>query len=121
MPAPQYNPELLAAAQGGDEQAIASLLALAQPDLRRYAQRSCSTSEDVNDAVQEALWIISRRIGTLRAFTSFSGWLFAIVRRECSRLAHRMMGNPVDLAEVENSLLIAHRPSVELRIDHHIE
>jgi len=117
MPAAQYNPELLEAARGGDELAIASLLALAQPDLRRYAQRSCSTTEDVNDAVQETLWIISRRISSLRAVTSFSGWLFAIVSRECSRLARRMMGRPVDLEEAENSLLFAHRPSMELRID----
>ncbi|MGB9409251.1 MAG: sigma-70 family RNA polymerase sigma factor [Terracidiphilus sp.] len=117
MPAAHYNPELLEAARGGDELAIASLLALAQPDLRRYAQYSCSTTEDANDAVQETLWIISRRIGSLRAVTSFTGWVFAIIRRECTRLARRIMGHPADLAEVENSLLFAHRPVLELRID----
>ncbi len=117
MPAAHYNPELLEAARGGDELAITSLLALAQPDLRRYAQYSCSTTEDANDAVQETLWIISRRIGSLRAVTSFTGWVFAIVRRECTRLARRIMGHPTDLAEVENSLLLAHRPALELRID----
>ena len=117
MPAPHYNPDLLEAARGGDEVAIASLLALAQPDVRRYAQYACSSSEDVKDAVQETLWIIFRRVGGLRAVTSFSGWLFAIVRRECSRLARRIMGHPADLAEVENSLLFAHRPALELRID----
>jgi RNA polymerase sigma-70 factor (ECF subfamily) len=67
--------------------------------------------------VQETLWIITRRIGSLRAAASFSGWLFAIVRRECSRLARRMMGEPVDIEELENSHWIAHRPTPELRID----
>lgn len=117
MAAPHYNPELLEAARGGDEGAIQSLLALAQPDLRRYAQSSCSTTEDAQDAVQETLWILSRRIGTLRAAASFSGWIFAIVRRECSRLARRIMGRPVETVEAENSLSFSHRPTPELRID----
>jgi RNA polymerase sigma-70 factor (ECF subfamily) len=117
MSAAHYNPELLEAARGGDEAAIALLLALAQPDLRRYAQYSCSTSEDASDAVQETLWIVSLLIGSLRAAASFSGWLFAIVRRECSRLARRIMGDPVDLIEAENSPRLAHRPAMELRID----
>ncbi|MDR3774456.1 MAG: sigma-70 family RNA polymerase sigma factor [Terracidiphilus sp.] len=117
MAAPQYNPELLEAARGGDEPAIASLLALAQPDVRRYALYSCSTTEDAQDAVQETLWILYRRIGSLRAVTSFSGWLFAIVRRECSRLARRMMGHGEDLEDSEAVAALAHRPALELRID----
>ena len=71
----EYDQKMLEAARQGDHESIVSLLAVAQPDLRRYAAQACRTSDDVNDAVQEALWIVYRRIGALRAFASFSGWL----------------------------------------------
>ena len=117
MPAHPMDEALLEAARGGDKEAILSLLTLAQPDIRRYAAQACHTSDDINDAVQEALWVLYRRIGTLRTVTAFSGWLFAIVRRECWRLARRVLGKPVDLEEIENSHLFANRPAQELRID----
>ncbi len=113
----EYSPDLLEAARGGDEQAIESLLTIAQPDLRRYAQYSCGTTENAHDAVQETLWIISRRIGTLRSVTSFTAWLIAIVRRECARLARRMMGHTEDLSQVDVDAALARRPAMELRID----
>lgn len=112
-----FDESLLEAARGGDREAILSLLTLAQPDIRRYAAQTCHASDDINDAVQEALWVLYRRIGTLRTVTAFSGWLFAIVRRECWRLARKVMGQPTDLEEVENSEKFAKRPAMELRID----
>ena len=115
--AAQYSNELLEAARAGDETAIASLLEIAQPDLRRYAQRACAATDHVNDAVQETLWIISRRIGTLRAVSSFAGWMIAVVRRECGRLARRMMGRSEDLDGAEAIAALARRPAMELRID----
>jgi RNA polymerase sigma factor (sigma-70 family) len=112
-----YDRQLIEAARGGDKEAILSLLTLAQPDIRRYATRSCHTSDDINDAVQEALWVLYRHVGTLRAVTSFSGWLFAVVRRECARLMRKALGRTVDVEEIENSQLFATRPQLELRID----
>ena len=91
MPRTHYDEHLLDAARGGDRESILSLLVLAQPDLRGYAAQACATSEDVDDAVQEALWILYRRVGTLRTVASFSGWLFAIIRRECFRLARKFL------------------------------
>lgn len=85
------------AARSGDRDALLTLLSAVQPDLRRYARTACRTSSDIDDAVQEALWLLYRRIGTLRAVTAFSTWLFAIVRRECLRLARKAMGTtPLD-------------------------
>src|SRR4051794_20619221 len=74
------------AARGGDAVAIGQLLRLAQPDIRRYAQRSCSIS-DVDDAVQEVLLILSRYVVTVRHAAALSAWLFRVARRECRRLA----------------------------------
>lgn len=115
--APIYNQELLLAARDGDKEAILSLLVLAQPDIRRYAAHACQTSSDVEDAAQEALWLLYRKVGTLRAITSFSGWLFAIVRRECWRLAQRTLGKPVPLENIENTREFSSRPQSELRMD----
>jgi RNA polymerase sigma factor (sigma-70 family) len=69
----------------GDQSALLGLLKASRPDIRRYAQATCRAA-DVEDAVQETLWLLYRRIGTLRAISAFSAWSFAIVRRECLRL-----------------------------------
>ena len=71
------DPGLIEAARCGDEKALVLLIAAAQPDVRRYAARNCRVS-DIDDAVQETLLLLYRRIGTLRAVTSFSAWLFSI-------------------------------------------
>ncbi|HUW28644.1 MAG TPA: sigma-70 family RNA polymerase sigma factor [Sulfuriferula sp.] len=82
---------LIEAAQIGDPAALDRLLQVCQPDIRRYAQRNCLMS-DVDDAVQETLLILSRRVQSVRVLVAFSGWLFTIVRRECRRLERRLFG-----------------------------
>lgn len=79
---------LLALARLGDRPALEALLRRCQPDLRRYARRHCA-SEDVDDAVQDALWILARRVSALRAAAALSSWLFMVVRRACLRLMLR--------------------------------
>jgi len=119
--ASKYDLALVAAARGGDEQAILTLLAVAHPDIRRYARRSCGASDHVDDVVQETLWLLYRRVGTLRALSSISGWLVAVVRRECLRMAARVMGKPVNLddalLDAANEDRLAHLPQDELRLD----
>jgi RNA polymerase sigma factor (sigma-70 family) len=39
--------------------------------------------------VQEALWIAVQRIGTLRVASTFTVWLFQVVKHECYRLLRR--------------------------------
>ena len=112
---PHFSGELVEAAQQGDQTAIVLLLEISQPDIRRYARRSCRV-DDVDDAVQESLWLMSRRIGSLRQLASFSAWLFAIVKRECLRLARRGFAH-ADLEDVDNDLAFANRPAHDLRID----
>jgi RNA polymerase sigma factor (sigma-70 family) len=78
--------QLIEAARQGDSAAISELLSVCQPDLKRFARRTCSTTEDAEDAVQIALWQLYRRIGALRTVATFATWLFRIVERECYRL-----------------------------------
>jgi RNA polymerase sigma factor (sigma-70 family) len=80
------EPRLIEAACGGDTAAVERLLVVCQPDLRRFARRTCSTSEDAEDAVQIALWQLYRKIGALRTAATFAAWLFRIIERECYRL-----------------------------------
>lgn len=79
---------LYALARAGDARALERLLTIARPDLERYARRHCE-SEDVEEAVQDALWILYRRLGGLRSIAAFSAWLFQVVRRACLGLARR--------------------------------
>ena len=78
--------QLIEAARLGDSTAISTLLSECQPDLKRFARRTCSTTEDAEDAVQIALWQLSQKIGALRTMATFATWLFRIVERECYRL-----------------------------------
>ena len=106
---------LILAAQTGDAASIARLLTVCQADARRYAHKHCQAS-DVDDAVQESLLIISRKVKGLKAAAAFSSWLFTVIKRECRKLSRTMFRYeplPDELAEE----LLLHRPTDELRID----
>lgn len=101
--AEQHLP-VLESAHRGDPAALAQLLRLCQPDIRRYAQRNCMIS-DVDDAVQEALLVLSRRLSSVRMLAAFSGWLFQVVKRACHRLGRATLGHdPWDDARAEQWL-----------------
>lgn len=66
MPLLESAITLIMAAQTGDAAALSRLLAVCQADARRYAYKHCHAS-DVDDAVQESLLIISRKVNGLKA------------------------------------------------------
>ncbi|QCI69345.1 sigma-70 family RNA polymerase sigma factor [Phreatobacter stygius] len=106
------------AARLGDQAAIVALLAIAQPDIRRYARAACRGSADAEDAAQEALWLLFRRVGSIRSLAAVSRWLFVVVRRECLRLARRaglVPTEPIDGIDLERTF--ASRPDIEIRLD----
>ena len=82
----QNKEQLIKYACLGDAHALNQLLLVCQPDIRRFARRICSTTEDVEDAVQFTLWQLHKKIGTLKTISSFTSWLFRIIERECYRL-----------------------------------
>ena len=108
-------PARVEAARGGDADALVSLLSEAQPDVRRYAARNCRAA-DIDDAVQETLLLLYRRVGTLRAVTSFSAWLFAVARRACLRLLRRATGTAEGEADQVEARLALLAPE-DIRID----
>lgn len=90
---------LIAAAQDGDSRAITALVSGSHPHVRRFAHSLCTTPQDAEDAAQEALIILYRKIGMLRATGALAAWMFRIVRNECVRrakLAMRHFGSVPD-------------------------
>jgi RNA polymerase sigma-70 factor, ECF subfamily len=93
---------LLAEAQAGDPDALNRLVALHRQGVYRFGLQVCRTTEDAEDAVQEALWAATRAFRTFRGTaSSIASWLFTIVRRECLRLleGHRHPTASLDEAE----------------------
>ena len=89
--------EDLDAARLGDRLALERVLTRSRQNLRRYAEQHCVIN-DVEDAVQESLFTVSRRLADLRQLECFASWLFRIVKRECNRLKRglrAMMHEPI--------------------------
>lgn len=107
--------ELISAAQRGDSAAIDQLLTTCQIRVRRYARKHCEAS-DVDDAVQETLLVISRKIKVLKAPAAFASWVFIIVKRECGKL-YRTMFRHEPLTEDLLEQALACRTDNELRVD----
>ncbi|MGW3347729.1 RNA polymerase sigma factor [Nonomuraea rubra] len=89
---------LIVAAQRGDVESISALVSGSHPHVRRFARTLCATPEDAEDAAQEALIILYRKIGTLRATGALASWMFRIVRNECLRRARLSLRQPSALA-----------------------
>lgn len=101
----QHNAALVESARQGDIEAMEHLLADCRPDLCRIAQTQCADGVDAEDAVQESLLLIFRRIGALRTIKAFPAWTFSIVRRECNRL-WRTMRHETTLPDANHPIFI---------------
>ena len=95
--------QVVSAAQQGDPTAITTLVAGSHAHVRRFARTLCATPEDAEDAAQEALIVLYRRIGTLRATAALGSWMFQIVRNECIRRSRIALRGPVASAATEVS------------------
>lgn len=100
----------MSAARQGDPDAVAALVAGSHEHVRRFARTLCSTPQDAEDAAQEALIVLYRRIGTLRATAALASWMFKVVLRECIRrtrlsLLHRPV--PADPGAVDSAEEVA--------------
>ncbi|RFU36853.1 RNA polymerase sigma factor [Actinomadura logoneensis] len=101
MPRDWASAQLIRDAQAGDRESIVAVLDGAHVHVRRFAAHLCASPQDAEDAAQEALIILYRKIGTLRATGALASWMFRIVRNECLRRA-RSVVVPPDGAEPES-------------------
>lgn len=103
MALPQEYYPTLNAARHGDPLAMNSLLRVCQPELRRYAQRHCLISH-IDDAVQETLLVLVRKLHLLHTVAAFSSWLFRIVQRQCRRMGRAFAFDPYEEGRVDSWL-----------------
>ncbi|MFC5833854.1 RNA polymerase sigma factor [Nonomuraea insulae] len=82
---------LIQAAQAGDPESITAVVHGAHSHVRRFAEHLCASPQDAEDAAQEALIILYRKIGSLRATGALASWMFRIVRNECLRRARLLL------------------------------
>lgn len=92
--------ELARSAQAGSASALGMLLARHQAGMRAVALSILGYGPDAEDAVQDAVLIALRRIGTLRDPAAAAPWLQAIVRNAC-RLRLRAARRLVPVADPE--------------------
>jgi RNA polymerase sigma factor (sigma-70 family) len=85
-----------AGAQRGDPAAVDGLLRAVLPTAQRFAARSCSSREDAEDAVQDALTALVCRVGALRAAGAVTSWLFVTISHACLRRASGVILVPLD-------------------------
>jgi RNA polymerase sigma factor (sigma-70 family) len=85
-----------ARAQRGEPAALDGLLRAVLPTAQRFATRSCSSREDAEDAVQDALTALVRRVGALRAAETVTSWLFVTIRNACLRRVPGVILVPLD-------------------------
>jgi RNA polymerase sigma factor (sigma-70 family) len=95
--------QVVSAAQQGDPRAITTLVSGSHAHVQRFARTLCSTPEDAEDAAQEALIVLYRRIGTLRATAALGSWMFSIVRNECIRRSRLALSRPASSPMTELS------------------
>ncbi|MEU7604500.1 sigma-70 family RNA polymerase sigma factor [Streptomyces sp. NPDC040724] len=105
---------LIVAAQAGDLDSLTALVTGSHPNVRRFAHSLCASREDAEDAAQEALIILYRRIGMLRASGALASWMFRIVRNECLRRARLM---PRERAQVPETAVMSAEDEVLQRLE----
>ncbi|MFF8378300.1 RNA polymerase sigma factor [Streptomyces sp. NPDC015661] len=115
---PWPDERLIKAAQDGDVTSLTTVVMESQPHVRKFAISLCASPQDAEDAAQEALIILYRKIGTLRATGALASWMFRIVRNECLRQVRLLVARRDEVpAEPEGSA----EPSAEEAVLYRLE
>jgi RNA polymerase sigma-70 factor (ECF subfamily) len=77
------EPELIRAAQQGDQRAFEQLVRLHDQNVLRLATNLLRSPEDANDIYQEAFLRVYKNLHTFRFDCSFHTWLYRIVSNLC--------------------------------------
>src|SRR5688500_7895352 len=91
--------ELLTAAQEGDEDAFATLVAAHRPALHAHCYRMLGSVPDAEDALQEALLRAWKGLPRFEGRSALQSWLYKIATNACLKAIERRPSRvlPVDL------------------------
>jgi RNA polymerase sigma factor (sigma-70 family) len=78
MPAVAIPDRLVAAAVGGDRDALEAVLTALEPDVRGLAQRMLWHPQDAEDATQEILVKVATRLSTFRGDAHVTTWAYRV-------------------------------------------
>jgi RNA polymerase sigma-70 factor (ECF subfamily) len=97
------DPELVAAAVTGDEQAFASLVRLHADAVYGHAFRFFGDRQTAEDAAQEVFVKVFRTLVTFDGRAKFSTWLYRVTRNVCLDMARagKRVPQPVDPVTLE--------------------
>lgn len=109
---------LIKAAQDGDVTSLTTVVMESQPHVRKFALSLCASPQDAEDAAQEALIVLYRKIGTLRATGALASWMFRIVRNECLRQVRQLVSRS---EEASAGTEASAEPSAEDAVLHRLE
>src|ERR1700716_3096473 len=96
------SPALVRRAQAGDRDALSALVQSQQTYVYSIAMSLMHTPADAADMTQEAFIRLMRSLGTYRAETKFTTWLYRLVTNICLD-GLRRRGRPVDSLDEPSS------------------
>lgn len=94
--------ELLAAARGGDREALERLLERHQHRVFRFGKKMCGVEEDAEDVLQETLLAAARGIRDFRGASSVSTWLYTIARSFCVKKRRTSKFAPEEIQSLDH-------------------
>lgn len=86
--------QLIQRATRGDAEAFNALLGAHERRMYAVALRICGNAEDAQDCLQEAMLRIFRSIGSFKAQSSFSTWVYRITMNTCLDELRRRKSRP---------------------------
>ena len=92
---------LVAAAQGGDRDALETLLHHHHDRFRALCRRMCGNDADADDATQEALIAVVRGLGAFDGRSSFATWAHRVATNACLDELRRRARRPVPCSETD--------------------
>lgn len=107
----QSDDALIAAARGGERQAIEALLERYQDRVFGFGLRMCGDAEDAKDVLQETLLAAARTMRGFRGGSSMSTWLYTIARSFCIKKRRKSKFAPT--SEVSLGKEMVDMPSTE--------
>ncbi|MCW2870616.1 RNA polymerase sigma factor [Actinacidiphila oryziradicis] len=107
MGLPPEIEDLAVSAAAGDETALDSLLRQIRPEVLRRSGRFLPHREDAEEAAQDALLQVARKITTFEGRSLFSTWLHTVVancaRQKYRELKRRAQEQPITVDEAQRA------------------